>query len=128
MTPRAALLAGAMVMIGLVGRAWSAERTPACTINMSRAAREASFTAVYSFATEDGGHPKAIRKVRDAFLSEDDMVSCLSGWSLPSFLDGGVIEFVHRRDRGWVAITISARKTRRTVRVDPNVLKTAVVP
>jgi len=68
-----------------------------------------NFYIVYSFKLNETGHPIEISKMKNEYVPEEQILSCLRGWSLEDFENGAVFSvlFFWKHAVGWHRLVIS---------------------
>jgi hypothetical protein len=71
--------------------------------------RNLSFNSLYSFTVGKNGEVIKIRKVRDNFIGEEPVKSCVSEWRITGFPENSQfsVYFIWKHGRGWVRQEIS---------------------
>lgn len=70
-----------------------------------------SFNSLYSFAVDDKGGIIDIKKIRDNFVGEDSVKSCITKWRIVGFPENSrfSVYFVWQHGKGWIRQEISGK-------------------
>lgn len=70
-----------------------------------------SFNSLYSFAVDDKGEIKDIKKIRDNFIGEDSVRSCIAKWKILGFPENSrfSVYFVWQHGKGWIRQEVSGK-------------------
>lgn len=82
-----------------------------CNLKLPNAIKtaNASFNVTYSFIVGKSGHPSSITKIRDDYVGEEEVSSCLQNWRFSGWQRGKriVVVFRWQHGEGWVELTLS---------------------
>lgn len=82
-----------------------------CNLNLSEGWQLAnlSFNSLYSFTVNKEGDVINVEKVRDNFIGEEEVRSCVSKWSIKGFPEDSrfAVYFVWKHGKGWIRQEIS---------------------
>lgn len=79
-----------------------------------------SFTVGYSFKLDDKGKPKDIKKILGDQLSDEKVISCLSGWHFSDVAYDSLITVFFRWEHaiGWTELTVSGKDFFQKIKID----------
>ena len=63
-----------------------------------------TFSSAYSFKISENGEPINIKKIRDDYVGEDKVKSCISSWKIKGFPEGSdfIVYFYWKHGKGWI--------------------------
>lgn len=78
-----------------------------------------NFYIVYSFKLNETGHPTEISKIRNAYVPDEQILSCLRGWRLEGFENGAVlfVSFYWKHAVGWNRLAISSGDFKQSIQL-----------
>lgn len=93
-----------------------------CNLNLSEQWKLAnlSFNSLYSFTINEKGEADNIEKVRDDFIGEEEVKSCVSKWKIKGFPKESrfSVYFVWKHGKGWIRQEISGNGFMQTMMME----------
>jgi hypothetical protein len=90
---------------------WPKSEVTFCNFALSSGIKRAnaSFYVSYSFTIDETGKPTNITKVRNDYVGENQILSCLKEWNFPGVQKGAIIVAIFRwqHSQGWVELSIT---------------------
>lgn len=79
-----------------------------------------SFNSLYSFAVDEKGEITDIKKIRDNFIGEDSVKSCIAKWKILGFPENSQfsVYFVWQHDKGWIRQEVSGKGFKQVMMMD----------
>jgi hypothetical protein len=93
-----------------------------CNLELSNGWKLANltFNSLYSFSVNEKGEVVDVKKIRDDFIGEEVVKSCLSKWKISGVPEKSpfVVYFKWQHGKGWVEQTISGKGFKQTTSIE----------